>query len=53
MKKIVKKLGGEFKLVKNKNNIKVKPVVYRVCLSIKKKKEKEMEKMLNIVNDLT
>ena len=53
MKKIVKRLGGEFKLVKNKNNIKVKPVVYRGCLNIKIKKEKEMEKMLNILNDLT
>ena len=51
MKKIVKRLGGEFKLVKNKNKIKIKPVVYREYLKIKKKKE--MEKMLNILNDLT
>ena len=51
MKEIVKRLGGEFKLIKYSENIKVKPVVHRRCGKMKRLKKVKIDKMLFIVKE--
>jgi hypothetical protein len=44
MKEIVKRLGGEFKLIKYSENIKVKPVVHRRCGKMRRSVHERLSK---------